>query len=114
MEKTFCCLNTTAHDYAKFGRLYLKNGNWNGKQVGPENWVKMSTKPDLSLGGKEWYQYQWWIDSPNGDYHAEGILGQFVYVNPVSEVIIVRLGKSEGKVGWRRLMMMLAQGLKRN
>jgi CubicO group peptidase (beta-lactamase class C family) len=114
MEKTFCCLNTTAHDYAKFGRLYLKNGNWNGKQVVPENWVKMSTKPDLSLGGKEWYQFQWWIDSPNGDYHAEGILGQFVYVNPASEVIIVRLGKSDGKVGWTRLMMMLAQGLKRN
>ena len=114
MEKTFCCINSTAHDYAKFGRLYLKNGNWNGQQVIPENWVKMSTKADKSLGGVSFYQNQWWIDSPKGEYFAEGILGQVIYVNPASDVIIVRLGKSEGKVAWTRLMQSLADALKRN
>ena len=113
MEKTFCCLNTTAHDYAKFGRLYLKNGNWEGKQIVPENWVKLSTKPDRSAGGISWYQFHWWFDSPNGDYYAEGLLGQFVYVNPTSEVIIIRLGKSEGDVSWNRLFGVLAGAIKK-
>jgi CubicO group peptidase (beta-lactamase class C family) len=115
MEKTFCCLNSTAHDYAKFGRLYLKNGNWNGKQIVPENWVSISTKTPVSINGLSYnYKYQWWLDfGDKADYYAEGILGQFIYVSPQSDVIMVRLGKSEGGVEWDSLMKMLAKALKR-
>jgi len=113
MEKTFCCLNSTAHDYAKFGRLYLKNGNWNGKQIVPESWVKLSTKPDQSAGGIFWYHFHWRFESNKVNYYAEGLLGQFIYVNPTSDVIIVRLGKDEGKVKWYRLFPVLAGAFKK-
>ncbi len=58
-EKAFCCINARARDYAKFGRLYLRRGNWQGRQVVPESWV------DESVNFKEpknrfIYSNQWW------------------------------------------------------
>ena len=100
MEKTFCCLNARARDFAKIGRLYLNKGNWNGQQIVSENWVKESTKVDRSEGSKRYYQYQWWLPSDNGDYMAQGILGQYIYVHPEKNLIIVRLGKKQGNVSW--------------
>jgi CubicO group peptidase (beta-lactamase class C family) len=40
LEKTFCCINARARDFAKLGRLYLNKGNWNGTQVVPQKWVE--------------------------------------------------------------------------
>jgi CubicO group peptidase (beta-lactamase class C family) len=98
MEKTFCCLNTKALDYAKIGRLYLNKGNWNGVQIINENWVKESTKSEENDGRVWYYNNQWWIPSKEGDFVAHGILGQYIYVNPAKNLIMVRLGKSEGKM----------------
>ena len=55
--KAYCCLNITARDYAKFGRLFLNQGNWNGQQIINEAWVKKSIQPDYS---NDCYQYQWY------------------------------------------------------
>lgn len=104
--KAFCCLNARARDFAKFGRLYLKNGNWNGKQILPEEWVRKSTTFEKPKNGYI-YTYQWWHmtenEKPLPDYYAEGILGQFIYVNPTNNTIIVRLGKKYGNIGWAQL-----------
>lgn len=100
LEKTFCCLNARARDFAKIGRLYLNKGNWNGKQIVSQKWVEESTKPDLTEGGASFYKYQWWLPSNSGDFMAEGILGQFIYVNPAKDLIIVRLGKKTGEADW--------------
>ncbi|MEZ4799707.1 MAG: serine hydrolase [Flavobacteriales bacterium] len=108
IEKTFCCVNARARDFAKIGRLFLNNGNWNGKQIVSESWVKESTKVDTSEGSASYYQYQWWLPSPNGDFTAEGILGQYVYVDPKTNTIIVRLGKNSGKISWTNLFTMLS------
>lgn len=108
LEKTFCCINARARDFAKIGRLYLNNGNWNGKQIVSQNWVKESTKIDTNNGSQWFYQYQWWIPTKNGDFMAEGILGQFIYVNPSKNLIIVRLGKKEGQAKWWDIFISLA------
>ncbi|WP_219921408.1 hypothetical protein [Rufibacter sp. XAAS-G3-1] len=100
LEKPFCCLNARARDFAKLGRLYLKNGNWDGKQLVPASWVKESTKIDTTQGGAWSYQYQGWFPSRNGDFMAQGILGQYVYMNPAKNLPIVRLGKDYGNVNW--------------
>lgn len=97
-EKAFCCLNATARDFAKFGRLYLHGGNWNGKQLVPADWVRASTTEPA--GRPQPYGYQWWLMGKDGDYSAQGHLGQFIYVSPRSETIIVRLGKNYGKFRW--------------
>ncbi|MCZ8145582.1 serine hydrolase [Flavobacterium sp.] len=109
LEKTFCCLNATARDFAKIGRLYKNKGNWNGKQIVSQKWVEESTKLDTSEGSANFYQYQWWLPTPNEDFMAEGILGQFIYVNPKKDLIIVRLGKDEGKADWWAIFTSLAK-----
>ncbi len=52
----------TALDMARFGLLYLRNGNWRGRQIVPPDWVAVSTTahsiedPDLNIGyGMMWY-----------------------------------------------------------
>jgi len=100
LEKTFCCLNARAVDFAKFGRLYMNKGNYNGKQIISEAWVHNSTKIDTLKGSDFNYQYQWWIPNKKGDFIAEGILGQFVFVSPEEKLIIVRLGEKYGNVNW--------------
>jgi CubicO group peptidase (beta-lactamase class C family) len=109
LEKTFCCLNARARDFAKIGRLYKNKGNWNGKQIVSQRWVEESTRLDTSEGSANFYQYQWWLPTPNEDFMAEGILGQFVYVNPTKDLIIVRLGKKEGKADWWTIFTSLAK-----
>ena len=106
LEKTFCCINAKARDFAKFGRLYLQEGNWNGKQLLPKDWIKESTTATSEEGGVSFYKYQWWLSQKG--FYAEGILGEFIYVCPKKNLIIVRLGKSEGKRNWPSLFDFIA------
>jgi len=108
-EKTFCCINARARDFAKIGRLYLNKGNWNGKQIVSEKWVAESTKIDTTDGGSNDYKYQWWFPSTTGDYMAEGILGQYIYVNPSKNMVIVRMGKNNGRINWSDFFILLAK-----
>lgn len=109
LEKTFCCVNARARDYAKIGRLYLNKGKWNGKQIVSEDWVKQSTKLDTTNGSVWYYQYQWWLPTKTGDFMAQGILGQYIYVHPEKNLIIVRLGKNGGKADWWEILSSLGQ-----
>jgi CubicO group peptidase (beta-lactamase class C family) len=94
IEKAFCCLNATTRDFAKLGRLYLNNGNWNGKQLISEKWIYTSTHPDTTAGGKFNFQYNWITGPENyGSYYAAGLYGQYIYIYPKKNVIIVRFGK---------------------
>lgn len=108
LEKTFCCVNARARDFAKIGRLYLNKGNWNGHQIVSEKWVERSITPDTLNGGANYYKYQWWLE-PEGAFMAKGILGQYIYVNPSKDLIIVRLGKNHGRVDWDNLFTALSQ-----
>ncbi len=109
LEKTFCCLNATAIDYAKIGRLMLNKGNYNGQQLVSENWITQSTKVDTTNGSASYYQYQWWLPSKDGDFMAQGILGQYIYVNPEKNIIMIRLGKKTGNIGWGNIFNSLSK-----
>lgn len=104
LEKTFCCINARARDYAKIGRLYLNEGNWKGKQIVSKSWISQSTRLDTLNGSVRYYQYQWWLPTRSGDFMAQGILGQYIYVRPDKNLIIVRLGKKTGKANWRNVL----------
>ena len=109
IEKTFCCLNAPARDFAKLGSLYLHQGYWNGRQLLPAEWVARSTRADTTNGGASFYRYQWWLPSAEGDFMAHGILGQYIYVDPARQLVIVRLGTKEGGVDWGPVFRSLAQ-----
>lgn len=99
--KSFCCVNARARDFAKFGRLYLNKGNWNGKQIVPINWVKQSTSVmnDSRDGQNYHYTYQWRV-TDYGAFFAKGILGQYIWIYPQKKMIIIRMGKKYGDVDW--------------
>lgn len=109
LEKAFCCVNARARDFAKLGRLYLNKGNWNGNQIVSKEWINQSVKVDETKGSKWYYQYQWWLPTTSGDFMAQGILGQYIYVNPEKNLIIVRLGKKTGKTNWWNVFPTLAR-----
>lgn len=109
MEKTFCCINARARDYAKIGRLYSKKGNWNGVQIVSEDWVRQSTKIDTTNASAWYYQYQWWLPTRTGDFMAQGILGQYIYVHPEKNLVIVRLGKNSGNADWWEILASLGK-----
>lgn len=99
-EKTFCCINACARDFAKIGRLYLNDGNWNGKQIVSREWVTNSLQSDTTDGSIAYYHYMWWLPTSRGDFMARGSKGQYVYVYPSKNLIIVRLGKNTGQIDW--------------
>ena len=100
MEWALGGLNATLRDYAKFGLLYLNKGAWNGKQIVPEDWVNAShslKEPHLQPGDNElssntWgYGYQWWVPGfPETDYLAAGIYNQYIYIDPITNVVIAK------------------------
>jgi CubicO group peptidase (beta-lactamase class C family) len=101
MVKAFCCLNATARDFAKFGRLYLNHGKWEGKQVVPEDWVKYSMGIHNDSKDLEGYPYTYfWRVLDNGCVFAKGILGQYIFLDPSKDLIILRFGTKRGKVHW--------------
>ncbi|MFN4098458.1 MAG: serine hydrolase domain-containing protein [Pararhodobacter sp.] len=99
-EFALCCLNATLRDYARFGRLYLEGGARDGVQIIPADWVAASVNPSaphLQPGdnpASSWtfgYGYKWWIpEDPQGDFTAIGVWGQYIYIDPVREVVIVK------------------------
>jgi len=115
IEKAFCCLNATTRDFAKLGRLYLNNGNWNGKQLISAKWIYEATHPDTTCGGKFNFQYNW-ITGPEkyGSYYATGLYGQYIYLYPQKNVIIVRFGKEDLKYDpayWKTVFLQIIDQL---
>jgi CubicO group peptidase (beta-lactamase class C family) len=92
---TYCCLDTTTRNFARFGQLYLDGGQWQGEQVVPAEWVAASVEPSPSADG---YGYQWWLtgrdtdELPDDLYSARGHDGQYVYVIPSLDLVVVRNG----------------------
>jgi CubicO group peptidase (beta-lactamase class C family) len=105
-EKTNSAFNARAIDFARIGLVFLNQGYWNGRQILSQQWVLKSTTPDLSdqrpweddtafqqAGG--YYKYHWWgLNNPDGtyDYMANGKQGQYIYVSPSTNTVVVRLG----------------------
>jgi CubicO group peptidase (beta-lactamase class C family) len=103
-EKAFCCFNAVARDYAKFGQLVLNKGNWNGKQLVSEKYIAEATTPATSLKDRtendqpvDFYGYQYWMVNHSGVHviAQNGLFGQYVYIIPEKNAIVVRLGESK-------------------
>jgi len=111
-EKMETGVNARAIDFAKFGHLFLSDGNWNGEQVISRAWIAESTRPYFPANNAayypEWfseipqdgyYKYMWWgiaIEPGSYDFVAHGDKGQFIYVSPRKSLVIVRNGIGYG------------------
>jgi CubicO group peptidase (beta-lactamase class C family) len=119
-EKMESGINARAIDFAKFGRLYLNNGDWDGTQVLPADWVVQSTGPDTSpdslFKGDSYYALMWEgrrRGESDYDYDAEGHHGQQIYVSPHKNLIIVRNGEAYGEFGqtWEAIFYQFASDI---
>ena len=120
---TYAGLQATARDYAKYGYLYLNRGMWDGKQVVPAEWVDRTTQAKNPC--EDWNQWLWHInppirlgkqpadcdslfclptdlvDLPPEIFFAEGVNGQFVFVAPSADLVVVRLANDQaGSEHW--------------
>lgn len=90
----------TARDFARFGTLYLRGGEWDGHRLLPEGWADhartwTATDPDSGFG----YGAHWWLwpDQP-GSLAAHGYEGQYTVVLPAKDLVVVHLGKWPAEV----------------
>jgi hypothetical protein len=94
MEMVLGGLNLTLRDFAKLGSLYLNDGLFNGQQIVPVDWVQASQtmdSPHLLPEDGFGYGYQWWLtDGDYKEFMAMGVYGQYIYVNPVNNTVIVK------------------------
>lgn len=89
------------YDMAKFGRLFLNKGEWEGKQIISQNWIEESTKVQFDRkAGSANYGYQWWVRTFGSQkydaYFAQGHWGQFIFVIPEINLMVVFTSHHEG------------------
>ncbi len=95
---TYCCLDTTSRDFARFGQLYLDEGAWGDTEVVPASWVAESlVTSEAAEEGDSPYGYQWWLaedgdDLPADLFAAAGHDGQSIFVMPSLDLVVVRNG----------------------
>lgn len=80
--------NATLRDFARVGLMMLDDGKANGRQIISPGWIKASTTSGGQGGG---YGLQWWLMGDQGAYSAIGLQGQYIYVDPRSRTVVVKL-----------------------
>jgi CubicO group peptidase (beta-lactamase class C family) len=90
-------LSATLRDYGRFGLFFMNGGVVDGERILPAGWTEEAGAPkSLKDGRRLDYGYFWWPAVPTaatpdteGAFMAEGIFGQFLYINPRERVVIV-------------------------
>jgi CubicO group peptidase (beta-lactamase class C family) len=129
-------LSTTCEDAARFGYLFLRNGNWNGTQVVSEEWVEQATNPSQDFNGG--WGFFWWLnqpgslvsidnvltpdydepsdlklvpEAPDDMYWALGFGGQFIQVDPATDTVVVRLGSGDEATNMQAVVSMVTEAI---
>ena len=116
-EKMESGFNATTRDYARFGLLFANDGRAAGRQVVPESWIDLATSRALETWPNSGYGFHWWTGRfddwrlPEGHFMAAGNLGQFVYVAPDEDVVVVRLGDDYGTDDWPERFVQIVEHL---
>lgn len=97
MEKAYCCIASTARDFARFGKLYIDNGKWNDEVILDSSFINLSINPVFE--DSQYYGYGWWLYNYEGKkvFTMNGHRGQFIISFPKENIIVVRLGDYNSK-----------------
>lgn len=124
-----CCFNATLRDYARLGRLLAQDGQWEGQQIVPKQWLLDATTtrpgPDDflapgSISRATGYGYQLWLlKSPRRMFALLGIHGQAMFIDPASGLVMVTTsvrplpqdpGSREAFALWQAVVAQLGKG----
>lgn len=93
-------LYASMRDYVRFGLLFLNKGNWLGNQMLPKGWTDQVTIPAKGSDGK--YGAFFWLNRsgqypavPKDLFYCDGHDGQFIYIIPSLQLVVVRTGFSK-------------------
>jgi len=81
--------NATLRDFARIGQMVLDGGVADGRRIVSSAWLTESTRPTGGPGPG--YGYQWWVGQRPGSFQALGLQGQFIYIDPPSRTVVVKL-----------------------
>jgi CubicO group peptidase (beta-lactamase class C family) len=117
-EKLESGVNARPVDYARFGQLFLHEGEWNGRRILSEEWVRAATGAEATSDSAYYhgYRYFWWLDvNRPGRFYALGKYGQYIYVAPDADAVVVRFGRDwgVGDATWLATFRDLADQLER-
>ena len=115
MEKAYCCIASTARDFARFGKLFINKGKWNDEMILDPSYIDLSINSVFE--DSPYYGYGWWLYNYEGKkvFTMNGHLGQFVISFPDENIIIVRQGDYNNKGngdGSSDLFKYIAEGYK--
>jgi CubicO group peptidase (beta-lactamase class C family) len=110
-------VHARALDFAKFGLLYLRGGEWEGQQLISREWAATAQVPlSVEASSGHLYSWEWWVSGDEyGTYWANGYEGQMISVVPALDAVVVRFGHTpeenyEPRMAWReRLLAVLAK-----
>jgi CubicO group peptidase (beta-lactamase class C family) len=104
-------IEATVREYAKFGYLYSKGGEWEDRQVVPRNWVYQSVQPVSENVNN--YGYLWWLRPslggydgsliPDDTFFARGLFTQEIFVIPSKDLVIVRMANDLDSDVWNEV-----------
>jgi CubicO group peptidase (beta-lactamase class C family) len=110
---TYCCVDTTVKQYARFGLLFARGGKWQDQQIIPKAYVDETFQqywrdiPSADLNHPRGYSLHWWVsryEEQSKIFNASGKFGQYIFVDPANDVVFVRVTKyhSTGgnKIDW--------------
>ena len=91
-------------DQARFGLLFARNGNWNGKQLISTNWIEQMTQSSEANAS---YGYLWWLnrgsekweDMSEDIFYANGFGGNFIVIDQANDLVIVTRWLAPDKIG---------------
>ena len=110
-EKMESGFNAAPMDLLRLGRLFQRKGDWDGNRLLSSAWVDASVRADSASHPSLRYGYFWWLNPVEGrspSYYAEGRFGQFIYVVPDLDLVMVRTGRDDGDMSWRSLFEEIA------
>ena len=87
---TYCCIDATSRDFARFGLLIARGGKWGNTQVVSEAWVNAATAVSVSLASDSNYGLHWWINSDLDYFYSAGLHKNHIYIFPQHDLVIVR------------------------
>jgi CubicO group peptidase (beta-lactamase class C family) len=108
---TYCCIDTSARQYSRFGLLFARDGNWNGEQIISADYINETFTQvwdNIASGTitqKRGYSMHWWVsryDDQSVIFNASGKFGQYIFVDRANDIIFTRITKYHPQEGPRQ------------